>query len=73
MRKSIVTYASIIVCVIVLFLSIGYSAFNSKLNITGTVATVRIKKDIRVTGISVYSRTNSGVSNYEDYNVSNIQ
>ena len=56
----------------VVLLSVGYSAFGTNLNIGGIAAEVRIEADIRVTGISVDSYTNGGISTYEDYNVSNI-
>ena len=56
----------------VVLLSVGYSAFGTNLNISGIAAEVRIEADIRVTGISVDSYTNGGISTYEDYNVSNI-
>lgn len=58
--------------VTVILLSITYAAFGTKLSITGAVAKVRVKTDIRVTGISVYNTTNEGLSNYEEYNVNKI-
>ncbi len=62
----------IIVALFVVLLSIAYSAFGTTLNISGIAAEVRIEADIRVTGISVDSYTNSAISSYEEYNVSNI-
>ncbi|MBR6690952.1 MAG: hypothetical protein IKL65_06425 [Bacilli bacterium] len=41
-----------IIVLTILLLSVGYSAFSSNLNITGFIADVRIKKDIRVTGVN---------------------
>lgn len=59
---------SILIVVFVLMLSCAYSSFNSVLNVTGTIADVRIKSDIRITGLRVDSVTNGGVSASEDYN-----
>lgn len=73
MKKFINIYTiSIIVLLLVIGLSIGYSAFNSKLIIGNTIADVRLKTDIRITGINVDSVTNGGISTYEEYNVSSI-
>ncbi|MGM9874313.1 MAG: RICIN domain-containing protein [Bacilli bacterium] len=67
MKKNI-----IIVLFVIIFLSIGYSAFTTKVQIGDISATVRIKADIRITDISIDSFKSSAVSSYEDYNVSNI-
>ncbi len=67
MKKNI-----IIVLFVIIFLSIGYSAFTTKVQIGDISATIRIKADIRITGISIDSFKSSAVSSYEDYNVSNI-
>ncbi len=55
---------SVLIICLVLFLSIGFSAFQNNLSIDGIDAVVKIDKD---------DSTNDGVSLYEDYNVSNIQ
>ena len=62
----------IVVAIIVVLLSVGYSAFGTSLNISDIAVNVRVEADIRVTGISVDSYTNNAVSSYENYNVSNI-
>jgi len=67
-----VVLACISVVLCILFLSIGWAAFQSTFNISNLYATVRIDRDIRVTGIQVTSTANSGRSNYEEYNVSSI-
>ena len=67
MKKSI-----IIVLFVVLFLSIGYSSFTTKLQMEGIAANVRIKADIRITSVSVDSFKSSAVSSYEERNVDNI-
>ncbi len=55
----------------VLALTIGYASFGNKLEIDGISAEVRLNKDIRVTGISLYNTTNGGTSNYYEYNQKN--
>ncbi len=42
---------SLIIVMFVMALSCAYASFNSVLNVTGTVADVRIKSDIRITGV----------------------
>lgn len=60
---------SSIVLLVVVFLSIGYSAFQTTLFVGDVSAIVRPIVDIRVTGMSASSGTNGGVSTYEEYNV----
>lgn len=55
---------------VVIFLTIGYSAFSDSLNIGDATAKVRIYKDIRVTGVSV-SLNNSTVTDL-DYDTDGI-
>ena len=62
----------IVVAIIVVLLSVGYSAFGTSLNISDIAVNVRVEADIRLTGISVDSYTSNAVSSYENYNVSNI-
>ena len=45
--------APYIVLTVVLGLSIAYSSFASNMNLAGLLTTVRIEKDVRVTGVSV--------------------
>ena len=61
-----------LVVLIILTLSIGYSAFNQELLIDDMVANVRIEADVRVTGLLFNSSENSGLSQYEDYNVNSL-
>ena len=56
----------------IISLSVGYSAFGTKMNITDIVAEVRIKKDIRVTNFSVKSATGNAISQYEEYNYNSV-
>ncbi len=50
-------------CVITLSLTVGYSALNEELNISGE-ATFRVKEDIRITNVSLSETTNLGLENY---------
>ena len=47
-NKSYIIFLSFSLILIVILFSVGYSAFNKKLNITGIVADVKIEEDIRV-------------------------
>lgn len=67
MKKNI-----IIVLFIIMFLTVGYSAFTTKVQIGDIAANIRIKADIRITDISIDSFKSNAISNYEDYNISNI-
>ena len=67
MKKSL-----IIVMITIVLLSVGYSAFTTRIQIEKITANIRIKSDIRVTNISIDSFKNSALSKYEDYNVNNI-
>ena len=61
----------IILCIVV-FLTIGYSAFSTELGINEISAIVRVQKDVRIDGISLSSVTGNATSQYEEYNVKNI-
>ncbi len=71
-KNTILSIAILFIIGGLLFLSIGFSAYQNSLSIEGANAIVRIDKDIRIMGIRVDSVSN-GVSMYEEYNVSNIQ
>lgn len=64
-------FGSVIVVIIVVFLSVGFSAFLNQLFIDDISLNVRVDRDIRVSGVRVDS-VNDATSYYEDYNVSNI-
>lgn len=70
-NNNLIYLGSIIVVLIVIFLSIGFSAFQNELAIEDISAAVRIDKDVRVTKVWVES-VKDATSYYEDYNVSNI-
>ncbi len=67
-----IALCAVIVVFCVLFLSIGWSAFQSTFNIENLSAIVRLDRDVRITGIRVSGVSSSGVSNYEEYDVSDI-
>ena len=56
----------------VLFLTIGFSAFSTELNMDGLYAVVRIQKDIRITNVYVNNVTSNAESEWEAYNINNI-
>lgn len=55
----------------VIFITTGYSAFQTNLNISGE-ATVRAQADIRITNVTVSAVSSNAFSTYEKYNVNNI-
>ena len=61
-------FSTMILLCIVIFLSIGFSAFQNDLSIENISATVRIDKDIRVMKVGVDS-TNEATSYSEDYKI----
>ncbi len=65
----VICFSLIVICI--LFLSIGFSAFQNNLYIDDLNAIVRIDKDIRISGVEIDS-VNNAVSSYENFNVSNI-
>lgn len=56
---------------LVVFLTVGYSAFSNELGVNGISATVRVQKDIRIDGFSLTNSTGSATSHFEDYNIKN--
>lgn len=64
------SFLSIFICI--LFLSVGFSAFSNKLDIKDISAVVRVKKDIRITGIKGINVEGNALSSYNDYNVKNL-
>ncbi len=62
----------IVLAIFVILLSVGYSAFQESMNITGSVLDVRVEADIRITGVTVSSYTQGVMSSYEEYNVHNF-
>lgn len=58
--------------ILILFLSIGFSAFTNNLLIDDMGVVVRPISNIRVTGVNYSTNNNGGVSNNIDYNTHNI-
>ena len=67
---------TIIACNVILFavvgLSVGYSAFNIELGIRNILATVKVKADIRVIGVSQKDSSEGAYSISLNYNKTNI-
>lgn len=71
-RKNPVILGSFTIICCVLFLTVGFSKFSTELGISGISAVVRVKKDIRISGISLKQTESNGISTFEDYNVKKI-
>lgn len=56
---------------LIIFLSVGYSAFSSNLNISGE-AVYRVEKDVRITNLSLNSTSYEGLSSYSKFGYDNI-
>ncbi len=70
-RLQVPSIIASVMVIMTLLISVGYSAFNTKLNVKDIKAVVRVEKDVRVTNVTAQGN-NGGISNWEDYNVSNI-
>ncbi len=66
-----ITIISMIIVLLVLCLSIGWSSFNSTMRISSKTV-VRINSDVRVTGFNHSSVTNGAISEGEDYDVKSV-
>ena len=71
-KHNYVALFSVLIVFCVLFLSIGWAAFQSTFDVKNLLATVRVERDVRITGVHVDSVTSSALSYYEEYNVNNI-
>lgn len=77
--KALTKMIPTIILVLVMGISIGYSALSSTMNLSSTVAKVRVKKDVRITNVSKSSTiqtptlNNNGSVNYLEYSVENIK
>ncbi len=70
-NNNLIYFGFITVVLTIIFLSVGFSAFQNKLAVEDISANVQIDKDVRVTNVGVES-VKDATSYYEDYNVSNI-
>ena len=71
-KNDVIAVGSFLVCLCVVFLSVGFSAFQTSLDISDISAIIRVQKDIRITGVSIANVESNAISNYEDYNVNGI-
>ena len=62
---------SIIILVLILTLTVGFSAFVSEMSISNLVAEVRLNENVRITGVSVVSSSNGGMNSL-DYDKDSI-
>lgn len=70
MKKNKILYLfSGLITIIIISITIGYSAFGTQMNISGISTKVRLEDNIRVTALSVESTTENASSSYEDYNI----
>ena len=68
---NIISISVLIVLTLTILLTIGFSAFQSSLDI-GSLAVFRVDKDIRITSIKLDNTTNSAISNWQEYNTTSI-
>ena len=71
-KRNSVKVIIFLVTLAVILITAGFSAFQASLNIGEIGAVVRLQKDIRVTGMTLNSRTNGAVSKYEAYSVKKV-
>ena len=69
-KKKYIIYS--IILLLVVSLSVGFSAFQKQLLIDDSIFHVRLHEDVRVSDIKVQSSSENVVSNYEDFNVSKL-
>ena len=60
------------IMLIALLLIIGYSSLSENFVFNDIEVFVKLKTDIRITDVSVAGVNNGAISNYEGYNVSNV-
>ena len=66
-----ITIISMIIVLLVLCLSIGWSSFNSVMHLA-SLTRIRINSDVRVTDFNHTNVTNGAISEGEDYNVKSV-
>ena len=72
MERKLKIIILLLIVLIVLCLSIGYSAFQSSLIVSDIKGLVRARADIRITNVTA-SSTNSGYTTYDEYDVRAIE
>jgi len=65
-------FSSLVIIFLILFISIGYSAFTTNLGVEDIAAHLRVSADIRITSISTLRVENDAMTQYEDYGVNTI-
>lgn len=71
-KENLVFLISVVFMCCVIFLTVGFSAFSNELNIGEILASVRVQKDIRISGITLSDNNSNGLSTFEEYNVKNV-
>ena len=71
-RNRTVLLSTIAVLICVLFVSIGYSSYGTSLYLADSIATVRIDRNVRITGVSTNTSTNGGSTTALNYDVETI-
>ena len=66
------SYIYIVVLFVVISISIGYASFGAELSISNIAAEIRINSDVRVTAFSFSTSSGSGISTYEQYDISSL-
>ena len=61
-----------LVMVVVITISVGYSALNASVDVDNVVAYMRTQADIRIVDLGLFSSTNGAISNYEKFSVSSV-
>lgn len=70
-KATIIT--NIICCIVVLFMSVGYSNFSKKLTADEILASVRIAEDIRVNSVAELERAGEATTSYVNYDHKSIE
>lgn len=65
-------YFFILYIVIVCFLTIGFSGYQTILNVKDVSSSVRLDADIRISGFQVNTASIGAISSYEEYNKLNV-
>jgi len=72
MKKNKFKIIVLLVTITVVFLTIGFSTFQSSFVMEDLKSIVRIQKDLRITGIYSGNPVSNALSNWEDYDVNKI-
>lgn len=72
MKNKMMNYYILIVTIIILFVSVGYSVSESKLSIDNSLINVRVDKNVRITSVDTYNLVNNAEVILKDYNINKI-